>query len=114
MATENPNSNEVRPHSAAGMPQAGARTDANGNAVHNKILSALPDREFDELRARGAADGHEQSHVAEVALVLTPDADVVGGIGWAYNQPTNQSFSAYGYPAGYPFDGQSRKSCGPS
>ena len=50
MAAENPNSNEVRPHSAAGMPQAGARTDANGNAVHNKILSALPDREFDELR----------------------------------------------------------------
>ena len=48
MATENPNSNEVRPHSAAGMPQAGARTDANGNAVHNKILSALPDREFDD------------------------------------------------------------------
>src|SRR5437016_14491264 len=32
------------------MPQAGARTDANGNAVHNKIPRALPDREFDELR----------------------------------------------------------------
>jgi hypothetical protein len=37
--------------------------------------------------------------------------DVVGGAGWAYNQPTNQPFSAYGYPAGFPFDGQTRQSC---
>ncbi len=37
--------------------------------------------------------------------------DVVGGAGWAYNQPVNQPFYAYGYPAGYPFDGQTRKSC---
>lgn len=37
--------------------------------------------------------------------------DVVGGAGWAYNQPANQPFSAYGYPAGYPFDGQTRQSC---
>ncbi len=37
--------------------------------------------------------------------------DVVGGAGWAYNQPTNQPFYAYGYPAGYPFDGQTRQSC---
>lgn len=37
--------------------------------------------------------------------------DLVGGAGWAYNQSAIQSFYAYGYPAGYPFDGQSRKSC---
>jgi V8-like Glu-specific endopeptidase len=37
--------------------------------------------------------------------------DLVGGAGWAYNQPVNQSFYAYGYPAGYPFDGQTRQSC---
>jgi len=37
--------------------------------------------------------------------------DLVGGAGWAYNQPVNQPFYAYGYPAGYPFDGQTRKSC---
>lgn len=37
--------------------------------------------------------------------------DVVGGAGWAYNQPAKQSFYAYGYPAGYPFDGQTRRSC---
>ena len=37
--------------------------------------------------------------------------DVVGGAGWAYNHPLKQSFSAYGYPAGYPFDGQTRQSC---
>lgn len=37
--------------------------------------------------------------------------DLVGGAGWAYNQPVNQPFSAYGYPAGHPFDGQSRQSC---
>jgi V8-like Glu-specific endopeptidase len=37
--------------------------------------------------------------------------DLVGGAGWAYNQPANQTFYAYGYPAGSPFDGQTRKSC---
>ncbi|MGZ3616735.1 MAG: trypsin-like serine peptidase [Ktedonobacteraceae bacterium] len=37
--------------------------------------------------------------------------DVVGGAGWAYNQPANQTFYAYGYPAASPFDGQTRKSC---
>ena len=37
--------------------------------------------------------------------------DLVGGAGWAYNQPANQPFYAYGYPAGYPFDGQTRQSC---
>ncbi len=42
------------------------------------------------------------------AGVLT---DLVGGAGWAYNQPANQTFNAYGYPAASPFDGQTRKSC---
>lgn len=37
--------------------------------------------------------------------------DMVGGAGWAYNQSINQPFYAYGYPAGYPFDGQTRQSC---
>ena len=37
--------------------------------------------------------------------------DVVGGAGWAYNQPTNSTFYPYGYPAGSPYDGQSRISC---
>src|SRR5207302_8764849 len=34
------------------MPRAGARTDTIGNAVNNKILNALPDREFDEFRSQ--------------------------------------------------------------
>ncbi len=37
--------------------------------------------------------------------------DQVGGAGWAYNQSVDQPFYAYGYPASYPFDGQSRQSC---
>jgi V8-like Glu-specific endopeptidase len=37
--------------------------------------------------------------------------DLVGGAGWAYNQPVNQPFYAYGYPAAPPFDGKTRKSC---
>ncbi len=37
--------------------------------------------------------------------------NLVGGAGWAYNQSVNQSFSAYGYPAAYPFNGQTRQSC---
>lgn len=37
--------------------------------------------------------------------------DIVGGAGWAYNQAVSQPYSAYGYPAAYPFDGQTRQSC---
>jgi len=37
--------------------------------------------------------------------------DLVGGIGWGYNQSATQAFYAYGYPAAHPFDGQSRKYC---
>jgi len=37
--------------------------------------------------------------------------DVVGGAGWAYNQAVNQPFTAYGYPAAGPFDGQTRQTC---
>lgn len=37
--------------------------------------------------------------------------DVVGGAGWAYNQPVNQPYFAYGYPAAYPYDGQTRQTC---
>lgn len=37
--------------------------------------------------------------------------DVVGGAGWAYNQKIEQPFYAYGYPAAYPFNGQTRQSC---
>jgi V8-like Glu-specific endopeptidase len=37
--------------------------------------------------------------------------DLVGGAGWAYNQPVTQPFYAYGYPAAHPFDGQTRQSC---
>src|SRR6266487_141123 len=37
--------------------------------------------------------------------------DLVGGAGWAYNEPVDQPFYAYGYPAAYPFDGQTRRSC---
>lgn len=37
--------------------------------------------------------------------------DVVGGAGWAYNQPVNQPYFAYGYPAAYPYDGQTRQNC---
>ncbi len=40
--------------------------------------------------------------------------DTVGGAGWAYNQPVDQAFYAYGYPAGPPYDGQTRQSCEPS
>jgi V8-like Glu-specific endopeptidase len=50
-----------------------------------------------------------------MAIVAPNDAgyltDVVGGAGWAYNQPVNQPFYAYGYPAAPPHDGQTRKSC---
>lgn len=54
-------------------------------------------------------------HDMGMAIVAANDrgllTDLVGGAGWAYNQAANQPFYAYGYPAGYPFDGQTRRSC---
>jgi hypothetical protein len=49
-------------------------------------------------------------------IIVSPNSegnltDVVGGAGWAYNQSGKQTFSAYGYPAAPPFDGQTRQSC---
>jgi hypothetical protein len=49
-------------------------------------------------------------------VIVSPNSegnltDVVGGAGWAYNQPANQTFYAYGYPAAPPYDGQTRQSC---
>ena len=61
---------------------------------------------------RGLNEFHHDMGMAVVAPnsqgALT---EVVGGAGWAYNQPAGQTFYAYGYPAGYPFDGQTRQSC---
>src|SRR5947209_6507315 len=57
-------------------------------------------------------DLHHDFGMAIVASNSQGDlTDVVGGAGWAYNQSINRSFSAYGYPAAYPFDGQIRQSC---
>lgn len=57
-------------------------------------------------------DYHHDLGMAIVAPTSEGDlTDVVGGAGWAYNQPVNQTFSAYGYPAASPHDGQTRKSC---
>ncbi|MEO7022152.1 MAG: trypsin-like peptidase domain-containing protein [Ktedonobacteraceae bacterium] len=49
-------------------------------------------------------------------IVVNPNeqgnlTDIVGGAGWAYNQPIEQSYYAYGYPAGSPFNGETRQSC---
>ena len=60
-------------------------------------------------------DLHHDFGMAIVAPNSQGDlTDVVGGAGWAYNQSSNQTFYAYGYPAGYPFDGQTRQSCEPA
>jgi V8-like Glu-specific endopeptidase len=54
-------------------------------------------------------------HDFGMAIVAPNDqgtlTDQVGGAGWAYNQSADQPFYAYGYPAAYPFDGQTRQSC---
>ncbi|HTK06263.1 MAG TPA: hypothetical protein VL485_03765 [Ktedonobacteraceae bacterium] len=61
------------------------------------------------------AQPNDLHHDMGMAIVSPNDegtlTDVVGGAGWAYNQPVNRPFYAYGYPAAYPFDGQTRKSC---
>ena len=98
----------------------------NGDWVHNLIFCPLYENgstpygcwaaralevPSDWIHAR-PNDYHHDFGMAIVSPnsqgVLT---DLVGGAGWAYNQPVNQPFSAYGYPAAYPFDGQTRQSC---
>jgi len=58
---------------------------------------------------------NDYHHDMGMAIVSANDqgllTDLVGGAGWGYNQAVNQPFSAYGYPAGAPFDGQTMKSC---
>ena len=62
--------------------------------------------------SRKPDDLHHDFGMAIVSPNSSGDlTDIVGGAGWAYNQPRNQSFSAYGYPAAYPFDGETRQSC---
>jgi hypothetical protein len=39
---------------------------------------------------------------------------VVGGTGWAYGYSTSQSFTSFGYPAAYPFNGNFMYTCGPT
>jgi len=62
-----------------------------------------------------SATTNDLHHDMGMAVVAPNDAgnltDVVGGAGWAYNVTASQPFYAYGYPAAYPFDGQSRQSC---
>ena len=61
------------------------------------------------------AQPNDLHHDFGMAIVAPNDqgvlTDQVGGAGWAYNQPVDQPFYAYGYPAGFPFDGQTRESC---
>ncbi len=98
----------------------------NGNWVHNLIFCPLFDHgntpygcwaaralevPSDWINAK-PNDYHHDMGMAIVAPNSQGDlTDMVGGAGWAYNQSVDQSFSAYGYPAGYPYDGQTRQSC---
>jgi hypothetical protein len=83
----------------------------NGNTPYSCWAARDLEVPADWINAR-LNDFHHDMGMAIVAAndygLLT---DVVGGAGWAYNQPVNQPFYAYGYPAGYPFDGQIRRSC---
>ena len=98
----------------------------NGNWVRNMVFCPLYDhgntpygcwaaRDLEVPDAWIHAKPNDYHQDFGMAIVAANNegalTDVVGGAGWAYNQPVNQSFSAYGYPAGYPFDGQTRKSC---
>jgi V8-like Glu-specific endopeptidase len=82
----------------------------NGNTPYGCWAARDLEVPADWLNARN--DFHHDMGMAVVASnsqgTLT---DVVGGAGWAYNQSAVQSYSAYGYPAAPPFNGQTRQSC---
>ena len=98
----------------------------NGNWVRNVIFCPLYDKGSTPYGCWAARDlevpadwinakPNDFHHDMGMAIVSPNDqgklTDVVGGAGWAYDQAVNLSFSAYGYPAGYPFDGQTIQSC---
>jgi V8-like Glu-specific endopeptidase len=98
----------------------------NGSWVHNVIFCPLYDSGPSQYGCWAARDleapadwidatPNDYHHDMGMAIV-SPNSEglltnIVGGAGWAYNQPTNQSYSAYGYPAAPPFDGQTKQSC---
>jgi V8-like Glu-specific endopeptidase len=98
----------------------------NGNWVQNVIFCPLYENGGTPYGCWAARDlevpsdwidGRPNDYHHDFGMVIVASnnqgdlTDVVGGVGWAYNQPINQPFSAYGYPAAYPFDGQTRQSC---
>jgi len=83
----------------------------NGNTPYDCWAARNVEVPSDWINAK-PNDYHHDFGIAIVAPNSQGNlTDLVGGAGWAYNQPANQPFYAYGYPAGYPFDGQTRRSC---
>jgi hypothetical protein len=96
----------------------------NGGWVHNVIFCPLYNNGNTPYGCWAARDlevpadwitaRNDFHHDMGMAIVAPNDegnlTDVVGGAGWAYNQPV-QSYSAYGYPAAPPYNGQTRQSC---
>jgi V8-like Glu-specific endopeptidase len=69
-----------------------------------------------EVPADWIGAGTNELHHDFGMVIVSPNSegnltDIVGGAGWAYNQPTDQAYYAYGYPAGYPYDGQTIQAC---
>jgi V8-like Glu-specific endopeptidase len=98
----------------------------NGDWVQNVIFCPLYDNGMGAHGCWAARDlevpsdwihakPNDLHHDFGMAIVASNDqgdlTDVVGGAGWAYNRPVDRPFSAYGYPAAHPFDGQTRQSC---
>jgi hypothetical protein len=98
----------------------------NGNWVRNVVFCPLYEngntpygcwaaRDLDVPADWIGARPNDLHHDFGMAIVADNSegalTDLVGGAGWAYNQPANQTFYAYGYPAGTPFDGQTRQAC---
>jgi hypothetical protein len=98
----------------------------NGDWVQNLIFCPLYDNGIGPYGCWAARDlevpadwinrkPYDYHHDFGIAIVARNSqgnlTDIVGGAGWAYNQSVNQPFYAYGYPAGHPFDGQTRQSC---
>ena len=97
-----------------------------GNWVHNVIFCPLYENGRTPYGCWAARDlevpadwidarPNDYHHDLGMAIVAPNNqgvlTDLVGGAGWAYNQPVNQPFYAHGYPAAYPYDGQTRQSC---
>jgi len=88
----------------------GAAPDGNDTPYGTWFATKIATPEVWEKTAKSGSSANEGGDLAFLTLLrneeFQPVERVVGGIGIAFDQPCNQTYTQYGYPAESPYDGQ--------